>query len=66
MGQASRKKWIQRALAYEGLVVKQGPVAAQEYLDRFHGKLQKFMKGTEELDDVREDLEEEEAAAGRS
>jgi hypothetical protein len=65
MGRKSRSKWMTRAEIYEGVVLKQGPDASKEYLEQFQKKLDKFMKGAQELEDEREDLEEEEEKGKR-
>lgn len=57
MGQA-RYKWMKRAMIYDEILRKQGLEAAREYLERFGGKLEKFMKGMSELNDEIEDLVE--------
>ena len=62
MGRKSRSKWMVRAEVYEAVVLKQGPDASKEYLEQFQKKLGKFMKGAQELEDEREDLEEDERA----
>ena len=53
MGQSSRDKWMKRAMTYEKTLETQGVKAAQEYIDRFGGKLEKFMKGASDLQDER-------------
>lgn len=60
MGKKSRLKWMVRAETYQGLVEKRGPNASKEYMDQFGRKLDKFMKGIQELhEDEEEEAEEE-------
>lgn len=57
MGKASRRKWVDRARDYERLVIKGGQKVSQVYLDRFAGKPEKLLKGTEKLAEERKSNE---------